>query len=120
MSFYENYVFICHKAGITPSRAAKDMGFSSGICGRWKSGCIPNQTTLLTIADYFGIDVDQLTGRAPLSFDPNNRNSPADVADSNPARDTLNLLINDMTIEELAVLIAKAAEIKNRRQNPGD
>jgi SOS-response transcriptional repressor LexA len=45
---------------------------SKAIATRWKNGSIPRDTTLLQIADYFGVTVDYLIGKesdAPIKSD---------------------------------------------------
>lgn len=116
MNFYRNYVLLCAEKGKAPSRVSTELGFSSGVCGQWKNGAVPSQTTLIKVSDYFGITVDELIGEETPHI---NQKAPADNSeDKNPARDVITLLINDMTVEELVELIAKAGEIKKRRHTP--
>ena len=66
MDFYNIYLSLCVKNNISPSRAAKDMGFTSPTVTRWKSGSIPNDVTLMKIANYFDVSMEYLkTGEEP-------------------------------------------------------
>ena len=60
MDFYNIYLSLCVKNNISPSRAAKDMGFTSPTVTRWKSGSIPNDVTLMKIANYFDVSMEYL------------------------------------------------------------
>lgn len=61
MVFYENYVRLAHAKGKTPSGAALEMGISKPTVNRWKNGGGATDATLLTIANYFGVTVEELT-----------------------------------------------------------
>lgn len=55
--FYENFINLCAKKGIAPTKAAVEMGLSRGTPSFWKNrGTIPQDTQLSKIADYFGVD----------------------------------------------------------------
>ena len=58
--FYDNYVELCKGRGVSPSSLAVMLGFSKGTYGQWKKGSTPTNPTLKTIADYFGVTVDEL------------------------------------------------------------
>ena len=59
--FFNNFVNLCNKRGISPSAAAEDMGFKRSVVTRWGQGTQPRQATLQKIADYFGVTVETLT-----------------------------------------------------------
>lgn len=59
--FYENFLALCAKTRKTPSGVARAIGLSNAAASGWKKGKIPNDTTLLKIADYFGVTVEELT-----------------------------------------------------------
>ena len=63
--FFQNYVRLCNKAGISPSAAAVEMGIAKPTVSRWKSGSKPNSATLQKIADYFHVPVESLTEEKP-------------------------------------------------------
>ncbi|MFU0831564.1 MAG: HTH cro/C1-type domain-containing protein [Oscillospiraceae bacterium] len=60
--FYDQYVKLCSKKGITPSRAAIENGISKTSVTRWKNGAIPNAAILEKLAKYFGVSTDYLLG----------------------------------------------------------
>ena len=52
--FYDVYCQLCKDHGITPSGAAKEIGFSKGTVSTWKSrGTTPASELLNKIAEYF-------------------------------------------------------------------
>lgn len=60
--FYDKYVALCAKKGITPSAAAKEIGINKAAVSNWKyrkNG--PSDVTMQKIADYFGVPVSELT-----------------------------------------------------------
>lgn len=61
--FWDRFYQLCIKQNTKPNPVAKDLGISSGVLTKWKSGGIPNGETLSKIADYFGVSVDYLLGR---------------------------------------------------------
>ena len=69
MSFYENYVALCNAKGMSPSAVAEAAGTTRAAVSRWKKGSIPNDATILALADYFGCKPkDLLPDEAESSF----------------------------------------------------
>lgn len=60
--FYDTFLCLCNKVGISPSAAALDMGFQKSVVTRWKSGSIPRDVNLQKVADYFNVSTDYLLG----------------------------------------------------------
>ena len=58
--FWDNFVFLCEKKGEAPNAVAAKLKLSSGSVTAWKDGVKPRPTTLLKIANYFGVTVDFL------------------------------------------------------------
>ncbi|MBQ7661218.1 MAG: helix-turn-helix transcriptional regulator [Clostridia bacterium] len=58
--FWENFIRLCNAKNIKPNNVAKLLGVPSGSVTDWKKGRKPRSTTLLKIADYFGVSVDYL------------------------------------------------------------
>lgn len=61
--FWERFYELCLKNGTKPNPLAKEIGISSGVITKWKSGGIPNGEMLIKIADYLDCSVDYLLGR---------------------------------------------------------
>lgn len=58
--FYNNYVRLCNEARKSPSAVALEIGIAKPTVSRWKTGSKPNHATLLKVADYFGVTIEEL------------------------------------------------------------
>ncbi len=66
--FYDVYCQLCKDHGITPSGAAKEIGFSKGTVSTWKSrGTTPASELLNKIAEYFHVSTDYLLEKEDIS-----------------------------------------------------
>jgi len=62
--FYDIFCDLCVQKGVTPNRAATEIGLSNSITTKWKkTGATPGGETLQRIAKYFGVSVDYLLGK---------------------------------------------------------
>ena len=62
--FYDRFCELCSKNGISPNKAACEIGLSNSITTKWKkTGATPVGDTLHRIAKYFGVSVDYLLGK---------------------------------------------------------
>lgn len=60
MGFYTNYIRLCRERGISSSAAAVEIGLNKSVVTRWKSGGMPSNESLLVIAKYFDVTVEEL------------------------------------------------------------
>lgn len=68
--FYDRYCELCQQKGVSPSRAAIEMGINKGTVSVWKNkGTHPQAAQLQKIADYFDVSVDYLLGMERDIFD---------------------------------------------------
>lgn len=59
--FYDIYCDLCKKKGVTPTRAAIEMGLSKSTPTAWKKqGITPQAAQLQKIANYFEVPIDYL------------------------------------------------------------
>lgn len=59
--FYDVFVTLCANKGVTPVQVRKILGISQSTMASWKSrNLTPNATTLVKLADYFGVSIDSL------------------------------------------------------------
>ena len=56
-NFYNKYVALCAKANKAPSAVAEEIGLSRTAPHGWKRGRLPKDTTIVKLANYFGISV---------------------------------------------------------------
>ena len=58
---YDVYCELCKDHGLTPSGAAKEIGFSKGTVSTWKNrGTTPASELLNKIAEFFNVSTDYL------------------------------------------------------------
>lgn len=86
--FWNNFVSLCAQKGVSPSRAATELGFSTGTVAWWKKGRHPRDTALIKIADYFGVTVADLLSEdlaapasSPAPSVPSNEELAAQIAE---------------------------------------
>lgn len=64
--FFDRYVALCRAKGVSPSRAAADVGLSNSVTTKWKRwdkpSQLPDSTTAGKLATYFGVSVDEILG----------------------------------------------------------
>lgn len=65
-AFYDRFVGLCRRSGVSPSRAAQEAGLSKSIVTKWKNdpAAIPNSAVLEKLAAYFGVSISELLGEA--------------------------------------------------------
>lgn len=58
--FYSNYVKLCSKLNKSPSAVGEELGFTRASVTGWGNGATPRKSSLIKIANYFGITVAEL------------------------------------------------------------
>lgn len=61
--FFETFCKLCQSKGMSANAVAKELKIASGTVSEWKKGRIPQNSTLLRIANYFGCTTDYLLGK---------------------------------------------------------
>ena len=61
--FWDNFVNLCDQQKKSPNKVASEIGCSSGSITAWKQGRLPRKSTLVQIADYFDVTVEELLGK---------------------------------------------------------
>lgn len=56
--FWKKYNSLCVERGESANAVAKKLNIASGTVTEWKNGRKPRNSTLLKIADYFGVSVE--------------------------------------------------------------
>ena len=99
--FYNLYCALCEQKGVSPSRAALDIGISKSLPTSWKTtGTKPKSEILTKIADYFGVSVDYLLG--------NEKSAPAGDGE------TAEMSEEDAQMKALADKIGQLSESKRK------
>ena len=58
--FKDNFTKLCNEKNEAPSNVCKNIGLSASTYSYWTDVSIPHKRTLLKIADYFGVTVEDL------------------------------------------------------------
>lgn len=67
--FYDLFCRLCTQRGITPTKAALEIGLSKSTATKWKqTGATPQGETLARVAAYFGVSADLLLGEAGKQY----------------------------------------------------
>jgi transcriptional regulator with XRE-family HTH domain len=110
--FKQNFVNICAKRGVAPTVVLKEIGISHATFSNWTDESVPRQTTIVKIANYFGITPEELL-RGPTEK-PSAPAEPPQPID--PLTDEFLELIDQLTLKELRELKAQMlAIIRNRK-----
>lgn len=59
--FKQNFERICVEKGYSPTAVCIAVGISKSNYSNWNDGTMPRKTTLIKIAEYLGVSVDELT-----------------------------------------------------------
>lgn len=69
MVFLHIFGALCEKNGESKSAVAKACGLSNSTVTKWKkTQAVPESSTLMKIAEHFGVTVDYLLGSTPESY----------------------------------------------------
>ena len=108
--FKENFIKLCNKKGVAPSKACRDVGLAPATFSCWNEDSVPRQATLLKIADYFGVTVDYLLGKEQ-------KENPADEADLDSVKVALFGGSEEVTDEMWDEVRNFAAYVKSKHKN---
>ncbi len=62
--FYDVFCELCKNKGMSPNKAAEEIGLSNSITTKWKkTGATPGGETLQRVAMYFAVTTDYLLGK---------------------------------------------------------
>jgi transcriptional regulator with XRE-family HTH domain len=104
-TFYERYIALCAQKGKSASKAATEMGFSNATASGWKAGKVPQDSTIQTIANYFGVPTSYFMEEEKAQAE-----TPAPVK-------VLELLFKEATAEEQTeMLVRMIAQLPEDKQ----
>lgn len=63
--FKNNFIKICNDRGLAPSAVCMAVGLSNSAYSSWDENSRPRDTTLIKLADYLGVTVDDLLAEEP-------------------------------------------------------
>lgn len=80
MEFRERFEQLCAEKKKSPTAVGEELGFAKSAVSRWRSGTAkPSFDALTTLAKYFNVSIDYLTGKTEIRNSPNNQ-SPEEIA----------------------------------------
>lgn len=60
--FFETFCKLCQSKGMSANGVAKELSIATGTVSEWEKGRVPQNATLLKVASYFNVTVDDLLG----------------------------------------------------------
>jgi len=58
--FYQNFVYLCEKLGVSRSNVCKKLGLSENAWKRWENESTPRKSTVLAVSRFFGVSYEDL------------------------------------------------------------
>lgn len=78
MSFYDKYVQLCNQVDKSPSAVAIELKLGKPSVSRWKTGSKPRDSSVLKVANYFGVSPEWLKGETDAPSAGIKKERPAD------------------------------------------
>ena len=63
---YSRFLSLLNENNVTPYRVSKEAKVSQSVLSAWKNGSTPRPLTMRAIADYFGVNVEWLSGQTDV------------------------------------------------------
>lgn len=101
--FYSNYVKLCSKLNKSPSAVGEELGFTRASVTGWGNGATPRKSSLIKIADYFGVTATELMAgvgeqeKAPATEGEGSKEAASNFIKATNDRAALLALINEAT-----------------------
>lgn len=114
--FWENYLSLCKKENMSPTKLAKSLGISSGTVTGWKNGTIPSEYNLQKIADYFGLSVWDLLSKTQDESARQGARTPVEIRSDIRDDYAYRILMDAAGDATEADLLEAAALIKRRKE----
>ena len=70
--FFEHFVYLCKKKGVSPSKATADSGINKSAVTYWKNNpdARPSGKNAQKLCEYFGISIGELYGEQDTKKEP--------------------------------------------------
>ena len=113
--FYDKFLSLCEKKGVSPTRAAVDAGISKSLVTKWKSNRveIPSPEVLKKISAYFNVSVSELLSEE-------NKKVPTVSSERSISDDDIKFALwgdcGDISDEDLADVRRYAAFVRERKK----
>lgn len=126
--FKENFIRLCNERGEYPSAVCKKVGITPAAFSQWTEDTVPRKTTLVKVADYFGVSVSYLLGVVddpnPIALiDPTKKDPPLlrlaeEASRQAEALAALSGLVDQLTNEQVEELRKYAEFLASKNKNP--
>lgn len=63
--FKKNFIRLCNKNNVAPTVVCQQIGLTSASYSKWTDESVPRKATLMKLADYFGVTVEDLLAEDP-------------------------------------------------------
>ena len=63
INFYNNCKKILEELNISQRKLCRDLNFSTDVFTRWKNGQLPFLSSIISIAKYLNVEIEELIGR---------------------------------------------------------
>ena len=113
--FKKNFINLCNAKGLSPSFVMNAIGLSAATYSCWTDESVPRKTTLLKLADYFGVTVEDLLADEP----PQIEKAPAITFDERTENNVAKILalIADFSDDQLDFLISVMEDMPHLSDN---
>lgn len=114
--FYDRFVYLCAKKGVSPSRAAIDAGISKSLVTKWKTNNIeiPSPDVITKLSKYFGLPVSELLGEET-------EKAPTRSGERSVSDEELKFALwgdcQDVSDDDLADVLRYAAFVRERKKD---
>ena len=67
--FHKKIIMLCAKRDISIRKMCQECGIALSAPGKWKSGSMPNMTTMFKLANYFDVEADFFADEQFVDYD---------------------------------------------------
>ena len=109
--FWENFLKLCNKNNESPNNVCNKLKLSNATATKWKNGSVPRNTTLLKIAEYFGVTVEYLLGETDI------KEKPSELTEDDELVAEFAELINGLTDDQMKSVFDYIQFIKTKNND---
>jgi transcriptional regulator with XRE-family HTH domain len=109
--FYDKYVQLCKRRGVSPSAAAIEAGLSKSLVTKWKANKVdvPSPDVLKKLSAYFGVPVSELLGEEEMGI---KKEQPIEIDGLSDELKELITHLKELPEDKIQMLLQVAKSIK--------
>lgn len=109
--FYDKYVQLCKRRGVSPSAAAIEAGLSKSLVTKWKANKVdvPSPDVLKKLSAYFGVPVSELLGEEEMGI---KKEQPIEIDGLSDELKELIIHLKELPEDKIQMLLQVAKSIK--------